>query len=330
MGKGSLSSVVLIRDAREEDNQALIELDRQCTMGETIQLALDRSPDFFARSRAYRSFRLFVAEEEGTIIGVGGVGFKTLRVNGTIGRWAYVYDLRVRPTHRRRGVAGLIADALVGAIRDEGVSAAYSWVVEDNTPSESFVERRGNVPIRRCALALLRAPAGSDAHGFEQIVERSEEVASLLDATYRQHQFTPQWDMSTLCGTLDRLVPLGWQAMYGKRVQGRWAMCFGLWDYQRVMRMVFRGGGSETHVRPFFLYPLGWRDPEYLQEGLVAAQAMITARGGTLLLPYDPGDSTGAFIPEETFRMGMTLYVRGMQQHEGQIVGPLFIDPADL
>jgi len=330
LGKGSLSSVVLIRDARENDNEALIELDRQCAMGETIQLILDRSPDFFARSRAYGSFRLFVAEEEGTIIGVGGVAFKTLRVNGTIGPWAYLYDLRVRPSHRRRGVAGLIADALRDAVRDQGVSAAYSWVVEGNTPSEVFVERRGSVPIKRCALGLLPGPAGRDTHGFEQIVERSDEVASLLNATYRRHQFTPEWDVATLYGTLDRLEPLGWQGMYGRRGQGKWSVCFGLWDYQRVMHMIFRGGGSETHVRPFFLYPLGWRNPEHLREGLWAAQAMIAGQGGTLLLPYGPGDSMSALIPEENLRVGMTLYVRGMDQPKGRIDGPIFIDPADI
>jgi hypothetical protein len=118
--------------------------------------------------------------------------------------------------------------------------------------------------------------------------------------------------------------------MYGKRVQGRLAVCFGLWDYQGVMQMVFRGGGSETQVRPFFLYPLGWRDPEHLREALCAAQGMTAAQGGTLLLSYVPGDPLSAFVPEEAFRVGMTLYVRGISQQERQTEGPLFIDPADL
>ncbi|MFQ5883214.1 MAG: GNAT family N-acetyltransferase [Candidatus Methylomirabilales bacterium] len=330
MGKGSLASVVVIRDARNADNQALIELDRQCAMGGSIQLVLDRYPDFFARSRAYRSFHLVVAEEEGTIIGVGGVTFKTLRVNGITGRWVYTYDLRVRPTHRRRGVAGLIADALRDVIREQGVSGAYSWVVEGNTASEAFVERRGSSPLTQAAFVLMPDSAGGKSDGFERITERSDEVASLLEATYRAYQFTPQWDVGTLYGTLGRLGPLGWQGMYGKRVQGRWAVCFGLWDYDRVMQMTFRGGEAETHVRPFFLYPLGWRDPEHLREGLFAAQAMITAQGGTLLLPYVPGDPVSAFIPEEAFRIGMTLYVRGISHEERQMEGPLFIDPADL
>src|SRR3972149_1948995 len=130
-------------------------------MGGPIELVFARSPDFFPRSRAYESFRMCVAEQGGTLIGVGGVTVKSLRVNGIRQRWAYFYDLRVRPTHRRRGVAGLVANALVDGIRDAGITGAYSLVIEGNAPSESFVEMRGSLPFKRCALALVSGEAGA-------------------------------------------------------------------------------------------------------------------------------------------------------------------------
>ncbi|MFQ5532590.1 MAG: GNAT family N-acetyltransferase [Candidatus Methylomirabilales bacterium] len=325
-----MASDVVIRDVRREDNHALIELDRQCVMGGEIQLVLDRSPDFFARSRAFDSSRMCVAEQEGTIIGVGAVAFKSLRVDGVRDRWAYLYDLRVRPPHRRRGVARLIGDALRDQIRTAGITASYSWVIEGNTPSESFVEGRGSVRFRRCGLALLSGSGGGSSNGFERTNGRGEEITSLLEATYDSHDFTPSWDAATLDNTFARLRPLGWQGIYGKRVQGRWAVCFGLWDYSPVMQMVFRGLGSETRVRPFFLYPLGWRDSERLREGLLAAQTMITRLGGTLLLPYIPGDPLSAMIPRETFRVGMTMYVRSLPGDGRRLEGNVFIDPADL
>jgi len=296
-------------------------------MGGTIQLVFDRSPDFFARSRAYESFRMCVAEQEGTLIAVGGVTVKSLRVGGIRHRWAYFYDLRVRPTHRRQGVAGLIANALVDGIRDAGITGAYSLVIEGNVPSESFVEMRGSIPFKQCALALLSGEAG--ATRLERIPDVSDEVASLLEATYRSYHFTPPWDPEMLHGTLDRLTPLGWQGMYGRRAQGGWGLCFGLWDYSSVMQMTFRGRGAEMHARPFFLYPLGWQDPQWLRDGLRAAQAVI-ASGGTLLLPYVPGDPVSAVIPEDAVRLGMTLYVRRLAPEEAQTDGFVFIDPADL
>jgi GNAT superfamily N-acetyltransferase len=325
-----LASEIVVRDARHEDNDALIVLDRQCVMGGVIPLVFDRSPDFFARSRAYEWFRLCVAEEGGTIVGVGGVALKDLRVNGVKGRWAYFYDLRVRPTHRRRGVARQIADFLRHAVREAGIAGAYSWVVEGNTPSESFVEGRGSVPLRQCALALISASDEGKFHGFERITAPDGEVTSLLEATYRLHDFTPCWDQTMRNSALDRLVPLGWQGLYGTRVDGTWAACFGVWDYSRVMQLTVRSGASETPMRPFFLYPLGWRDPNALADGLRAARAMITASDGTLLLPYVPGDLLSAVIPADALRMGMILYVRGVPQARMQAGRLVFIDPTDL
>jgi predicted N-acetyltransferase YhbS len=322
-----LASDIVIRDARLQDNEALIELDRQCVMGGTIQLVFDRSPDFFARSRAYESFRLCVAEQDGTIIGVGGVTVKSLRVGGIRQRWAYFYDLRVRPTHRRQGVAGLIANALVDGIRNAGITGAYSLVIEGNVPSESFVEMRGSTPFKGCALALLSSETG--AAGLDRIPDVGNEVSALLEATYGSYHFTPSWDPDSLHVTLKRLTLLGWQGMYGKRAKQGSGVCFGLWDYSSVMQMTFRGRGTERHTRPFFLYPFGWQDSQRLSEGLRAAQAMI-ARGGTLLVPYVPGDPVSAVIPPEAFRVEMTQYVRRVTPEEGPADGFVFIDPADL
>ncbi|MFQ5990135.1 MAG: hypothetical protein ACE5K9_09495, partial [Candidatus Methylomirabilales bacterium] len=67
-----------------------------------------------------------------------------------------------------------------------------------------------------------------------------------------------------------------------------------------------------------------------LQEGLSAAQAMIAGVGGTLLLPYVPGDLLSAFIPREAFQVGMTLYVRSLPQEGRGKDGLVFIDPVDL
>ena len=329
-GKSPVASDVVIRDAEKEDNHALIELDRQCVMGGEIQLVLDRSPDFFARSRAFDSYRMCVAEQEGTIIGVGAVAFKSLRVDGVQDRWAYLYDLRVRPPHRRRGVARLIGDALREQIRTAGITASYSWVMEGNTPSESFVEGRGSTPFRRCGLALLSCSGAGSPNGFERTNGRDEEITSLLEATYDSYNFTPPWDPPTLESAFARLRHLGWHGMYGKRDQGKWGVCFGLWDYSRVMHMIFRGLGSETRMRPFFLYPLGWRDSNRLREGLLAAQTMIARVGGTLLLPYIPGDPLSAVIPRDTLRVGMTMYVRSLPGDGRRMEGHVFIDPADL
>lgn len=325
-----MGAEIVVRDARKEDNDALIDLDRQCVMGGAIQLVFDRFPDFFARSRAYDRYRLCVAEEEGTIVGVGGVTVKDLQVSGVRGRWAYFYDLRVRPTHRRRGVAGLVANALRDTVLETGIAGAYSWVIEGNAASESFVEKRGNIPSRQCAVALVSGSNGPRSHRVERIAAKDGGVVSLLEATYRQYDFAPPWDPAMLSSALDHLAPLGWQGLYGKRVHGQWAVCFGIWDYSSVTQLIIREGESETRIRPFFLYPLGWRDSGSLVEGLDAARDMINAARGHLLLPYVPGDPLSAAVPRDALRIGMTLYTRGLPRDSMQRDRLVFIDPMDL
>lgn len=325
---GPLASPIVIRDARPEDNEALIELDRQCIMGGTIELVFDRSPDFFARSRAYAAYRLCVAEEEGRIVGVGGAAIKRLRVRGTVAPWAYFYDLRVRPSHRRRGIARRIADVLGEAVRAAGVAGAYSLVTEGNAPSETFVAGRGSVPFRRCALTLLPAASGPP-QGCERIAASEREAAALLEATCRSYAFAPSWDPESLAGAVDRLRALGWQGMYGKRAGKRLAVCFGLWDYSAVMQMTVRGRAKAERVRPFFLYPLGWRDVDALRDGLAAAGALVGAQGGTLLFPHDAEDPARAVVPGEALRIGMTMFVRGIERDE-TADGCTFVDPRDL
>lgn len=323
-----MAAEIVVRDARPEDNTALIELDRQCVMGGAIQLVFDRFPDFFARSRAYEGFRLCVAEARGTIVGVGGVTIKNLQVNGTRDRWAYFYDLRVHPNHRRRGVAGQIADVLGESARATRAVGAYSLVLEGNVPSEMLVERRGSLPFKKCTLALLSGAAGPGRRPLEPITEIDDEVTSLLEETYTRYDFTPSWDPVTLNDTLGRLAGVGWQGLYGRRARGSWAMCLGLWDYSRVMQVTFRNGGTENPIRPFFLHPLGWRDRVTLAEGLEAARSMIP--GGTLLLPYVPGSPLSAVIPRDALHTGMTMYVRGLAQEKNESDRLVFIDPADL
>lgn len=168
------------------------------------------------------------------------------------------------------------------------------------------------------------------ADRFEPVSNRIEEIVPLLQETYNRHHFLPPWDPHTLRATFDRLNSLGWRQIYGRKDGGRWVACFGLWDYSPVMRMAFRDHHREVSVRPFFLYPLGWRDSDALREVILAAQSMITQEEGILLLPYDPQEAIGPFVPRQAIQMGMTLYVRNFSEERIDKREPIFVDPRDL
>ena len=147
-----------VRLARESDNEALVELDRRCTMGEETIMAFVRSHDFFARSKPYEQPQLFVAEADNTILGVGGAALKPLRVGPELLKAAYFYDLRVDPAFRRLGVASAIGDALIEMVKQREADFTFFSVMERNAPSLGLVAKRGARPLRRCALAII--PAG--------------------------------------------------------------------------------------------------------------------------------------------------------------------------
>lgn len=174
---------VTVREARPEDNDGLIALDAACSMGEAVALRFDRSPDFFARAGAYERAIVLVAEVDGRLVGIGAAAFKVLRVGGSVGPWAYLFDLRVAPETRRRGVASAVGDGLRARLRAAGVSRAYSLVLSDNASSSAFVSGRGSEMVRTCRIAFVGLPAEESGGPPARRMER-EEAAACADPAF--------------------------------------------------------------------------------------------------------------------------------------------------
>ncbi len=74
--------MVSIRRASDEDNQALLDVEKMCPQGTGLVLLFDRRPDFFLRSKAYDNYRVYVAEEGAKIVGTVSTTTKEFNVNG--------------------------------------------------------------------------------------------------------------------------------------------------------------------------------------------------------------------------------------------------------
>ena len=99
-----------IRDARPDDNAALIDLTAACVMEGSMALRVDRSPDFFALNRlegdAWRAGVALNSDER--IIGCVAVAGRDAYVNGSMRRVCYASDLKVHPSARGSGAADLL------------------------------------------------------------------------------------------------------------------------------------------------------------------------------------------------------------------------------
>ena len=73
-----------IREAKVEDNKELQLIQSQCPMGSNLVVSTINSPDFFARAKAYESFKVFVSCKNNKIAGsmavalTHGIIFNTL------------------------------------------------------------------------------------------------------------------------------------------------------------------------------------------------------------------------------------------------------------
>ena len=143
--------MVLIRKANEHDNDGLNELQKKCPMGTSMILGVDSSPDFFARSRPFRDWHVFVAVENDVIVGSAGFATYDTCVEGKQIKTAYEYGFIVDPLHRRKGIAEELQSYIEKIARDSDVDLLHLDVIEDNIPSIRFFSKMGFEKLRETA-----------------------------------------------------------------------------------------------------------------------------------------------------------------------------------
>lgn len=336
-----------VRQATAEDNAALLALDRQCVVAAATPVAFDRSPDFFARSRPYAHWRAYVAEDDSGLIGVGAMALKRVLVGGQPVEAAYLYDLRVAPSHRRLGVAKAVGDAIRAYTRSLRPAVAYSLVMEGNVASLTFVQGRGSRPLRSCSLSLIPVEgiAATDSTRLKALGD--SEVESALDlarAAHPDHDLFPFPDVYSVHDRFRRLEGSGFEGLYGWDDGRSFAGCFGVWDYSPIMRMRILqaaeewswAAGRDLHL--VFLTPLGFRDAQDLAEvvRMAAARLQRSPAPGVarvLAITHDLADPAYAGLDQfRSVRMGFTLFGVELGGTRRFSVGsrPVFVDPADL
>lgn len=148
-----MSPALVVRDATDADNAALVALTAACTMRGDIALRMDRAPDFFALTRleADETRVGIVAGEDGQVVGCVAASRRRAYVNGSLETICYVSDLKVHPSARGSGVA----DLLTAYARDASGELAgmdapcVLTILGGNTP----MERRARGPRGMPALS---------------------------------------------------------------------------------------------------------------------------------------------------------------------------------
>jgi GNAT superfamily N-acetyltransferase len=139
-------SEVVIRAARMSDEAGILALAKQeMTALEAMDPRFRLRADSEGRYATYLRERtreadtaVFVAEENGRIIGLGIASVRAQASFFEPSRYGYISDLLVLETERRRGIGTLMYRRMVKWFRGFGISIARLHVASCNEPARAF------------------------------------------------------------------------------------------------------------------------------------------------------------------------------------------------
>jgi ribosomal protein S18 acetylase RimI-like enzyme len=137
----------------EDDDPALMHLERQCPRGEPSPFVHYRRR-FVDRAAIFKEYCLLLVEEDSEIIACAAAAIKDTHIKRQPVRLAYIFDVRVAPKMRRQGLAFTLLthleQELLTTFQCDG---AYAHIVATNQPSIRLFDALGY--HRRRQLRLL-------------------------------------------------------------------------------------------------------------------------------------------------------------------------------
>ena len=234
--------MALIREAAERDNEALNELQKKCPMGTSLVLGVDSSPDYFARSRPFRDWHVFVAVENNIIVGSAAFAINDTYVEGTQIKTAYEYGFIVDPLHRRKGIADKLQRHIEHTALENDVDLLHLDIIEDNIPSISLFTKMGfekvkdGITISLMPYKRQRITAEGNIRSMEEA--DIDEVTGLLNEMYRGYDFFVPFQPKDFVEYLRRIPHFDFQSILVLEDNGKLEACLGIWEYNKVRKYI--------------------------------------------------------------------------------------------
>jgi len=206
VGLPEARSVAHVREARPDDNAALLDLALACPMEGDMALAISREPDFFALNQLEGSdWRVGVAEADGRVVGCVMAAARNTYLHGRVQRTLYAGDLKVHPMYRRRGVADALTEWASGALAEIGGPDTPTLITV--LAGNRAMERRATIYSRFATIRAFSIPLLWTRSADTRRVTVRRAAPSDLDemiALWRRvavgRQFAPAFDVGELAG----------------------------------------------------------------------------------------------------------------------------------
>lgn len=349
-----------VREATQEDNNELLDLQKRCPMGTALKVSVVNTPDFFARAKAYEAYRVFVACEGRKIVGSAACAVRQGLIDGEIKRIGYEFQYFTSPDSRRKGIAQRLHLRINDYFSEHGAALTYLLIMEGNVPSMKLFEGLGFRRHRTLAMPciLVYKEMESENSGNIRSIEPAdlEPVAVMLNKTWSGCDLYEPTSAQSLNRFVDRTPLYGLDNLLVLENQGKIRACLGYWDWSRIATVTVKQVSLKLRATALFLdiarrftpmppspepgrtlrqmvlTPIAFQDPDDLSALIRHANNEALRRGiAQIFFVCERGHEmlkcTKGLIRVNT---AMHLYVKPLEK--GPSVGrkPVFIDGIDL
>lgn len=249
--------MIKVREANEEDNQALIELQTRCPQGTNLILNVDSSPDFFARSRPFKDWSVLVAVDDGRIVGSAGYAVSDTLVEGRSVKMAYEYGFMVDPQERRKGIAAKLQECIEHDAIEKKVDLLSLTIIEDNLPSMSLFSKMGFRKARDCAtfsIMVYKKQKLTREANIRSIEERDfPEVVNLINEMYHGYDLFHPLSVEDLLDHARSMLGFDLRNVFVFEDNQGMKACLGYWDYTKVRKYIVEKFSSRLRAQLFLL-----------------------------------------------------------------------------
>jgi GNAT superfamily N-acetyltransferase len=229
------SAMVTYRKASLADNGALCDLERRTPLllGESW-IVFDRT-EFFDQHDLQEDAVVWLAEEEGRVIGACAGAVHRAPLAGQERLLLYLHHERVDPACQRRGIGGALTTRIADHFRDRGLrpDVSYYYIAPGNAPSRAYAERSGARPWPlRAHHVLIPTALASEAGGAPRRVGAGPifDIVRLINETHAGKDLFRPYEQVDFGQRLARSRHYGWGDVYGRYVDGRLVAVAGIWD----------------------------------------------------------------------------------------------------
>jgi GNAT superfamily N-acetyltransferase len=233
-----------IREAVPEDNHELQELQAECPQGRSLIVSTVNTPDFFARVKAYGSYKVYVACEEDRIIGSGACAMRDAVVNGKTRRVGYEFQYFTSPNHRRKNIARRLRQRIEEHLVQCGAQLSYALIMKDNLPSMRLFKGEGFKLHRTLLMPAIAVRKEMDVSSEERIrpaqFQDLTKLADLLNLTWQGHELYEPVSAETLEQSMRRTPAFDYNDLLVLEKNSELLACLGGWDWSKVMRVTVK------------------------------------------------------------------------------------------